>query len=214
MVPKRIGRCYELAGKVMTGRKPEANRFTLERALRATNCALASSSAAAWPSGAQVGGLAEDAEQRPEKAHVCRAGRAVRLCGPSPARPEALSRYFTHILSLLVGALLGLRFTVYVLVRRVIDSSATAVIGGVGAAGESDAWWISRDIAVGATALQTGYLEGAQGQVHRPSMTWRSGRPMQTLGRRVRGLGRIWTLWRLARGEVSLQSRGEVSLQF
>jgi hypothetical protein len=30
----------------------------------------------------------------------------------------------------------------------------------------------------------------------------------------TRGLGRIWTLWRLARGEVSLQSRGEVSLQF
>ena len=179
MVPKRIGRCYELAGKVMTGGKPEANRFTLERALRATNCALASSSAAAWPSGAQVGGLAEDAEQRPEKAHVCRAGRAVRLCGPSPARPEA-----------------------------------PAVIGGVGAAGEVDAWWISLDIAVGATALQMGYLEGAQGQVHRPSMTWRSGRPMQTLPRRVRGLGRIWTLWRLARGEVSLQSRGEVSLQF
>ena len=83
---------------------------------------------------------------------------------------------------------------------------ATAVIGGVGAAGEVDAWWISLGIAVGATALQ--------GQVHRPSMTWRSGRPMQTLPRRVRGLGRIWTLWRLARGEVSLQSRGEVSLQF
>ena len=211
VVPKRIGRCYELAGKVMTGRKPEANRFTLERALRATNCALASSSAAAWPSGAQVGGLAEDAEQRPEKAHVCRAGRAVRLCGPSPARPEALHD-FTHILSLLVGALLGLRFTVYVLV--VVIYFATAVIGGVGAAGEVDAWWISLDIAVGATALQMGYLEGAQGQVHRPSMTWRSGRPMQTLPRRVRGLGRIWTLWRLARGEVSLQSRGEVSLQF
>ena len=119
---------------------------------------------------------------------------------------------FTHILSLLVGALLGLRFTVYVLV--VVIYFATAVIGGVGAAGEVDAWWISLDIAVGATALQMGYLEGAQGQVHRPSMTWRSGRPMQTLPRRVRGLGRIWTLWRLARGEVSLQSRGEVSLQF
>jgi hypothetical protein len=55
--------------------------------------------------------------------------------------------------------------------------------------------------------------EGVQGQVHRPSMTWRSGRPMQTPPRGVRGLGRIWTLWRLARGEVSLQSRGEVSLQ-
>ena len=169
MVPKRIGRCYELAGKVMTGGKPEANRFTLERALRATNCALASSSAAAWPSGAQVGGLAEDAEQRPEKAHVCRAGRAVRLCGPSPARPEA-----------------------------------PAVIGGVGAAGEVDAWWISLGIAVGATALQ--------GQVHRPSMTWRSGRPMQTLPRRVRGLGRIWTLLETCswRGVTAISWRGNL----
>ena len=112
MVPKRIGRCYELAGKVMTGGKPEANRFTLERALRATNCALASSSAAAWPSGAQVGGLAEDAEQRPEKAHVCRAGRAVRLCGPSPARPEAhtshtSARCSDYVLRLLLLSIYG-----------------------------------------------------------------------------------------------------------
>jgi IS5 family transposase len=36
---------------------------------------------------------------------------------------------------------------------------------------------------------------------------------MQTPPRGVRGLGRICTLWRLARGEVLLQSRGEVSLQ-
>jgi hypothetical protein len=122
-----------------------------------SNCALASSSAAAWPSGAQVGGLAEDAEQRPEKAHVCRAGRAVRLCGPSPAHRRRFHD-FTHILSLLAGALLGLRFTVYVLV--VVIYFATAVIAGVGAAGEVDAWWISLD-AVGATALQMGYLAGA-----------------------------------------------------
>jgi hypothetical protein len=62
------------------------------------------------------------------------------------------------ILSLLAGALLGLRFSVYVLVFAIYFGAA--VIAGVGAAVEIEVWRIALDIAVGAIALQVGYFAG------------------------------------------------------
>ena len=62
------------------------------------------------------------------------------------------------ILSLLAGAILGLRFTAYVLVVAICF--ATAVIAGAGAAVEPT-WWIALDIVVGAIGLQLGYIAGS-----------------------------------------------------
>jgi hypothetical protein len=62
------------------------------------------------------------------------------------------------ILILLAGALLGLRFSVYVLVFAIYFG--TAVIAGVGAVVQIETWQIALDIAVGAIALQVGYFAG------------------------------------------------------
>jgi hypothetical protein len=62
------------------------------------------------------------------------------------------------IVSLLAGALVGLRFSIYVLVFVIY--LATAVIALMGAAVELT-WWTALDIAVGAVGLQLGYLAGS-----------------------------------------------------
>ena len=60
------------------------------------------------------------------------------------------------IASLLVGAVLALRFKVFILVPTIL--AAWAVLTGIGLAWEITAAWIALEIAVVTTALQVGYL--------------------------------------------------------
>jgi len=60
------------------------------------------------------------------------------------------------IASLLVGAVLALRFKVFILVPTIL--AAWAVLTGIGLACEITAAWIALEIAVVTTALQVGYL--------------------------------------------------------
>src|SRR4249920_2085010 len=60
------------------------------------------------------------------------------------------------IASLLVGAVLALRFKVFILVPTIL--AAWAVLTGIGLAWEIPAAWIALEIAVVTTALQVGYL--------------------------------------------------------
>jgi hypothetical protein len=62
----------------------------------------------------------------------------------------------TIIASLLVGAVLALRFKVFILVPTIF--AAWAVLTGIGLAWEITAAWIALEIAVVTTALQVGYL--------------------------------------------------------
>ena len=62
----------------------------------------------------------------------------------------------TIIASLLVGAVLALRFKVFILVPTIL--AAWAVLTGIGLAWEITAAWIALEIAVVTTALQVGYL--------------------------------------------------------
>jgi len=62
----------------------------------------------------------------------------------------------TVIASLLVGAVLALRFKVSILVPTIL--AAWAVLMGIGLAWEITAAWITLEIAVVTTALQVGYL--------------------------------------------------------
>ena len=62
----------------------------------------------------------------------------------------------TIIASLLVGAVLALRFKVFILVPTIL--AAWAVLTGIGLAREITAAWIALEIAVVTTALQVGYL--------------------------------------------------------
>jgi Transposase DDE domain len=59
------------------------------------------------------------------------------------------------ILSLLMGAALGLWFTVHVLVLAIV--LALVVVAGAGVAAEARLWWIALDIFVVTTCLQLGY---------------------------------------------------------
>jgi hypothetical protein len=63
------------------------------------------------------------------------------------------------IVSILVGALLGLRFRVFILVPAI--TFALALVIGVGVAREAGIWWIALEMVVVATALQLGYLGGS-----------------------------------------------------
>ena len=60
------------------------------------------------------------------------------------------------IASFLVGAVLALRFKVFILVPTIL--AAWAVLTGIGLAWEITAAWIALEIAVVTTALQVGYL--------------------------------------------------------
>ena len=60
------------------------------------------------------------------------------------------------IASLLVGAVLALRFKVFILVPTI--RAAWAVLTGIGLVWEITAAWIALEIAVVTTALQVGYL--------------------------------------------------------
>jgi hypothetical protein len=62
----------------------------------------------------------------------------------------------TVIASLLVGAVLALRFKVSILVPTIL--AAWAVLMGIGLAWEITAAWITLETAVVTTALQVGYL--------------------------------------------------------
>ena len=63
----------------------------------------------------------------------------------------------TIIASLLVGAVLALRFKVFILVPTIL--AAWAVLTGIGLAWEITAAWIALEIAVVTTALQVGYSQ-------------------------------------------------------
>jgi hypothetical protein len=63
------------------------------------------------------------------------------------------------IVSILIGALLGLRFRVFILVPAI--TFALVLVIGVGVARESGIWWIALEMVVVATALQLGYLGGS-----------------------------------------------------
>jgi hypothetical protein len=62
----------------------------------------------------------------------------------------------TIIASLLVGAVLALRFKVFILVPTIL--AAWAVLTGIGLVWVITAAWIALEIAVVTTALQVGYL--------------------------------------------------------
>ena len=62
----------------------------------------------------------------------------------------------TVIASLLVGAVLALRFKVSILVPTIL--AAWGVLTGIGLAWEITAAWITLETAVVTTALQVGYL--------------------------------------------------------
>jgi hypothetical protein len=63
------------------------------------------------------------------------------------------------IASVLVGALLGMRFRVFILVPAVL--LGVAIVTGVGIARESGIWWVAFEIVVITTALEVGYLGGS-----------------------------------------------------
>ena len=63
------------------------------------------------------------------------------------------------IVSVLVGALLGIRFKVFILLPAVL--LAVAVVTAVGLSRESGVWWIALEIVVIMTALELGYLGGS-----------------------------------------------------
>jgi hypothetical protein len=65
------------------------------------------------------------------------------------------------IVSVLVGALLGMRFRVFILLPVVL--LAVAIVATVGLARESGAWRILLEIVVVMTALELGYLGGSVG---------------------------------------------------
>jgi len=75
----------------------------------------------------------------------------------------------TIIASFLVGAVLELRFKVFILVPTII--AAWAVLTGIGLVWEIAAVWIALEIAVVTTALQVGYLASllVEGLAVRPS---------------------------------------------
>ena len=60
------------------------------------------------------------------------------------------------IASLLVGAVLALRFKIFILVPTII--AAWAILTGIGLVWEITAAWVVLEIAVVTTALQVGYL--------------------------------------------------------
>jgi hypothetical protein len=60
------------------------------------------------------------------------------------------------IASLLVGAVLALRFKIFILVPTII--AAWAILTGIGLVWEIIAAWVVLEIAVVTTALQVGYL--------------------------------------------------------
>jgi hypothetical protein len=60
------------------------------------------------------------------------------------------------IASLLVGAVLALRFKIFTLVPTII--AAWAILTGIGLVWEITAAWVVLEIAVVTTALQVGYL--------------------------------------------------------
>lgn len=60
------------------------------------------------------------------------------------------------IASLLVGAVLALRFKTFILVPTII--AAWAILTGIGLVWEITAAWVVLEIAVVTTALQVGYL--------------------------------------------------------
>jgi hypothetical protein len=60
------------------------------------------------------------------------------------------------IASLLVGAVLALRFKIFILVPNII--AAWAILTGIGLVWEITAAWVVLEIAVVTTALQVGYL--------------------------------------------------------
>jgi hypothetical protein len=62
----------------------------------------------------------------------------------------------TIIASLLVGAVLALRFEIFILVPTII--AAWAVLTGIGLVWEITAAWVVLEIVVVTTALEVGYL--------------------------------------------------------
>ena len=60
------------------------------------------------------------------------------------------------IASLLVGAVLALRFKIFILVPTII--AAWAILTGIGLVWEITAAWVVLEIAVVTTALQVGYI--------------------------------------------------------
>jgi hypothetical protein len=60
------------------------------------------------------------------------------------------------IASLLVGAVLALRYKIFILVPTII--AAWAILTGIGLVWEITAAWVVLEIAVVTTALQVGYL--------------------------------------------------------
>jgi hypothetical protein len=75
----------------------------------------------------------------------------------------------TIIASILVGAVLALRFKVFILVPTI--AAAWAVLTGIGLVWEIAAAWIAFEIAAVTTALQVGYLASllVEGLAIRPS---------------------------------------------
>ena len=65
------------------------------------------------------------------------------------------------IVSVLVGALLGMRFRVFILLPVVLLT--VAIVAAVGLARESGAWRILLEIVVVMAALELGYLGGSVG---------------------------------------------------
>ena len=65
------------------------------------------------------------------------------------------------IVGVLVGALLGMRFRVFILLPVVLLT--VAIVAAVGLARESGAWRILLEIVVVMTALELGYLGGSVG---------------------------------------------------
>jgi hypothetical protein len=61
--------------------------------------------------------------------------------------------------AILIGALLGLRFKVLILVPAIVFSSAATL--GIGMAHSSSVWLVAFAMVLAITALQMGYLAGA-----------------------------------------------------
>jgi len=92
-------------------------------------------------------------------------GHMLSLHGATPKWikvPERrLSMVTFTIVSVLVGALLGMRFRVFILLPVVLLT--VAIVAAVGLARESGAWRILLEIVVVMTALELGYLGGSVG---------------------------------------------------
>jgi hypothetical protein len=61
-------------------------------------------------------------------------------------------------IGLLVGAALGLRFSVFILIPAICFALIIAAIDGI--AGGHEVWWIASTMVIVATSIQVGYIGG------------------------------------------------------